>query len=380
MFRLRVEPPPVSPAYRLTSLSFRITVCAAIGAAILLESVHMDSEPSGGFPSPALFLEAAVAYRRSAALRAGIELDLFSVLAEAPLDAESLAARCGAAPRGVRILCDALATLGMLRKEGGLYSLTPEAAIFLNRASPACMADAFQFLGSPHIENAFRDLTGAVRRGGTPAGSANVLAPEHEFWLHFARAMAPMMAYPADSIAQLLGADSAEPWQVLDVAAGHGMFGIAIARHNPNASITALDWPGVLAIARENAQAAGVAERFRDLSGSAFDLDFGSGYHLILLTNFLHHFDPATCEALLRRVHAALVPGGRAAVLEFVPSEDRLGPAFASLFALNMLVHTAAGDAYTFSELQRMLRDAGFGSCEIQSLPPGPQSLVIASK
>ncbi|HVN04803.1 MAG TPA: hypothetical protein VMT86_10320, partial [Bryobacteraceae bacterium] len=68
------------------------------------------------------------------------------------------------------------------------------------------------------------------------------------------------------------------------------------------------------------------------------------------------------------------------AVLEFVPSEDRLGPAFASLFALNMLVHTAAGDAYTFSELQRMLRDAGFGSCEIHSLPPGPQSLVVARK
>jgi SAM-dependent methyltransferase len=338
----------------------------------------MDTEPAAGFPSPALFLETAVAYRRSAALRAAIELDLFSALADAPLDAESLAARCGAAPRGIRILCDALSTLGILRKDGAQYSLTSEAAIFLNRASPACMADAFFFLSSPHIEDAFRGLAAAVRRGGTPAGPSNVLAAQHEFWLDFARAMAPMMAFPAEAIAQILGADREEPWKVLDIAAGHGMFGIALARHNPNAVITALDWPAVLDIARANAEAAGVAGRFHTVPGNAFDVDFGSGYHLVLLTNFLHHFDSATCEALLRRVRAALAPGGRVAVLEFVPGEDRLSPPFASMFALNMLVHTPAGDAYTFSALERMLRNAGFGPCEMHALPPGPQSLVIS--
>jgi len=340
----------------------------------------MATDFPAGVPSPALILETAVAYRRAAALRTAIELDLFTALAEAPLDAPTLAARCGVAPRGIRILCDALVTLGFVRKEAALYSLTPEAAIFLNRASPACMADAFLFLSSPHIEGAFRELTAAVRRGGTAFEAANVLAPEHEFWLDFARAMAPMMAYPAESIAQLLGADRNESWRVLDVAAGHGMFGIAVARQNPNASITALDWPGVLAIARANAEAAGVAARFRALPGSAFDVDFGAGYDVILLTNFLHHFDPATNETLLRKVHAALAPGGRAAALEFVPDEDRTSPPFAALFSLNMLVHTPGGDAYTLAELERMFRNAGFGACEFHSLPPGPQSLVIAPK
>ncbi|HXZ18307.1 MAG TPA: class I SAM-dependent methyltransferase [Candidatus Acidoferrales bacterium] len=340
----------------------------------------MAVDSSAGIPSPALLLETAVAYRRAAALRTAIELDIFSALADAPLDAATLAARLGVATRGIRILCDALATLGFVHKESARYSLSPEAALFLNRASPVCMADAFLFLSSPHIENAFRELTAAVRRGGTSFDAANVLAPEHEFWLHFARAMAPMMAYPADSIAQLLGAGNGHPWQVLDVAAGHGMFGIAVARQNPNATITALDWPGVLAIARANAEAAGVASRFRALPGSAFALDFGTGYDLVLLTNFLHHFDSATNEALLRKVHAALVPGGRAAALEFVPDEDRTSPPFAALFSLNMLVHTPAGEAYTLSDLERMFRNAGFASCEYHSLPPSPQGVVIASR
>ena len=340
----------------------------------------MNPSAPASLPSPALFLETAMAFRRSAALRAALALDVFTPLAEGPLDASALAARCGAASRGIRILCDVLASLGILQKDVDKYSLTMEASVFLNRHSPACMADAFQFLSDPFIQSAFAGLTDAVRSGGTPQTGSNVLAPEHQFWLDFARAMAPVMAFPAEMIAGILGAGAAPRWNVLDIAAGHGMFGIAIARQNPNATITALDWPGVLDIAAKNAHGAGISDRYHIRPGSAFELDFGSGYDVILLTNFLHHFDPATNQALLRRVHAALAPGGRAAVLEFVPDEDRLAPHFAVMFAMNMLVHTASGDAYTFAELASMLRDAGFASAERHPLPPGPQTLVVAAK
>lgn len=340
----------------------------------------MTPEPPQGFPSPALFLEAAFAYRRCAALRTGLELDVFSVLDGEPLESEKLAERCDASPRGMRMLCDALVTLGALQKQADRYSLTSDAAVFLSRKSPASMAASILFLTSTEFENAFRQLTAAVRRGGTPLDAAGVVAPEHEFWLEFARSMAPMMAFPAESIAQLLGADQGKPWNVLDIAAGHGIFGIAIGKQNPRAHITALDWPKVLEIARWNAEAAGLNDRYRTLAGSAFEVNLGTGYDVILLTNFLHHFDPPTCETLLRRVHAALAPGGRVATLEFVPGVDRVTPPFAALFALNMLVHTPAGDAYTFPELERMFRNAGFGACELHPLPPGPQSVIITQK
>src|SRR5439155_554468 len=85
-----------------------------------------------------------------------------------------------------------------------------------------------------------------------------------------------------------------------------------LAMHNPRAEIVALDWKNVLAVAAENARTAGVANRFRTLPGSAFEVDYGSGYDLVLLTNILHHFDPAGCEALLGKVHRALAARGRA--------------------------------------------------------------------
>ena len=331
-------------------------------------------------PSPALFLETAMAYRRTAALRAAMELDIFTALGTGPLDAAALAEQCHASPRGVRILCDSLATMRILQKDADRYALTMEASVFLSRLSPACIADAFQFLSAPFIQSSFAGLAAAVRRGGTPEKSGDVLAPEHDFWMGFARAMAPVMAFSAEMVAQRLNTARGERWNVLDIAAGHGMFGITIARHNPNATITALDWPNVLEVAAQNARAAGLADQYHTLPGSVFDVDFGKDYNLILVSNFLHHFDTITNEGLLRRIHRALVPGGRVAVLEFVPDEDRLAPDYSVFFAMNMLVHTQAGDAYTLSELDRMLESAGFSSIEAQPLLPGPQTLILATK
>ncbi len=167
---------------------------------------------------------------------------------------------------------------------------------------------------------------------------------------------------------------------MLDIAAGHGLFGITLAQHNPNAEVVAVDWPNVLAVAEENAQAAKVAARYRTVRGSAFDVDYGNGYDLVLLTNFLHHFDPPTCEKLLHKVHAALAPGGRAVTLEFVPNEDRVSPPIPATFAMVMLGTTPSGDAYTFSEYERMFRNAGFSSSELHPLPPTPHQVVMSHK
>jgi ubiquinone/menaquinone biosynthesis C-methylase UbiE len=181
-------------------------------------------------------------------------------------------------------------------------------------------------------------------------------------------------------MAGLVAGTSSQKMKVLDIAAGHGLFGINIAQQNPNAEIVALDWPNVLEVAKENAAAAGVSERYRTIAGSAFEVDYGGDHDLALLTNFLHHFDTATCEKLLKKVSAALAKDGRAATLEFVPNEDRISPPTAAAFSLMMLGSTPSGDAYTFSELDGMFRNAGFRRSEIHSLPPTFQQVVISYK
>ena len=320
------------------------------------------------------------AYQHTGVLKAAIELDVFTAIGKGAQTPQALAQACGVAERGARSLCDYLAVLGFLTKAHRRYHLTRDSAVFLDRRSPGYMGGAIEFLVSPMMNEAFNDIAGAVRKGGTILPDEGSTAAEHPVWVNFARAMGPMTVMPAQAIVGLTGAEQAGSLRVLDIAAGHGMFGIAFAQKNPNAQVTALDWPQVLEVAKENARSAGVIDRYKTIEGSAFDADFGMGYDIVLLTNFLHHFDPPTCETLLRKVHAALADSGRVVTLEFVPNEDRISPPNAAMFSVVMLSSTPHGDAHTLAELRSMFEKAGFARSEMHDLPGGIQQVVISRK
>jgi SAM-dependent methyltransferase len=334
--------------------------------------------PNG--PSPAVFFDTVNAFQRTEALRAAIELDLFTRIAAGRRTAAELAAACGASPRGVRILADYLTVVGLLRKQADRYELTPDADAFLNRNSPAYLGGATEFLLTPKLRECFDHLTEAVRRGGTATSDEGTVSDDNPIWVAFARAMGPVMRLPAQLLAGLVGGDRDRPLRVLDVAAGHGLFGIAVAERYPRARVAALDWPNVLAVAAENAERADVADRHTLLPGSAFDTDWGGPYDVVLLTNFLHHFDVPTCERLAAKAHAALAPGGRALTLEFIPEADRVTPPATAGFALVMLATTARGDAYTFAEYESIFAKAGFARSEFHALPPTAQQAVVSHK
>jgi SAM-dependent methyltransferase len=334
----------------------------------------------GAKPTPERIFNTLNAYEETQALKTAIELDIFTAIGEGANTAAALGAKVAAAERGVRILCDFLTIHGFLIKEANRYALTEESALFLDRRSPACLASMAQFLGSDWGRKNFDALTAAVRKGGTAGELGANTSPNDDVWVLFARSMAPLTHPSANFIAGLLRADEGKPCKVLDIAAGHGMYGVTIAKRNPKSEIVGLDWPNVLQVAQENARKAGVADRYSTRPGSAFEAEFGSDYDYVLLTNIFHHFDMPTCEKLMRRVHAALKPGGKAVTLEFVPNEDRVSPPTAAAFAMIMLAGTDSGDAYTFSEYEKMFRNAGFAKSTLHPVPDMPQQVIVSEK
>jgi ubiquinone/menaquinone biosynthesis C-methylase UbiE len=331
-------------------------------------------------PSLSLVWDTLTGYQRTAALKAAVELGVFAQISAGATTVEALAKGCKAAPRGLRALLNHLSVDGFLRRDGATYALSATAAAFLDPGAPTYLGSAISFIASPMIVDSFARLTDAVRKGGTAVPDDGTLAPEHPVWVQFARDMAPLAGMTAMLLGNMLDIEHAPAWKILDIAAGHGLFGITLARLNPRVQVTALDWKNVLAVAEEHARAAGVAARFHTIPGSALDVPFGEGYDLILLPNFLHHFDPPTCEKLLAKTRAALAPKGRTAIVEFIPDDDRSGPPDAVRFSLVMLASTPAGDAYTFAEYQTMLRNAGFTRPTLHQLEPSPARVVLAER
>jgi 2-polyprenyl-3-methyl-5-hydroxy-6-metoxy-1,4-benzoquinol methylase len=330
-------------------------------------------------PNPVPLFEALNAYQLTEAVKAALSLGLFTAVAESDGSLAQAAARCQASERGVRILADYLTSHGFLLKAEGRYTVKPELAPFVVRTSPAYMGDTVDFLLSADLVDSIRDLASCVRKGGTTLSARGTMETQHPVWVKFARVMGPVLAVTAPKLAELADPAADRPIRVLDIAAGHGLFGIACAQRNPRAQIVAQDWAPVLEVAREHAQKAGVGDRYRLLPGDAFEVDLGAGNDVVLLTNFLHHFDPLTCERLLKRIAASLAPAGVVATLEFIPNEDRVTPPPTARFALTMLATTAAGDAFTFREYEAMFRNAGFSRSTLHVLPESPQSVILSA-
>jgi SAM-dependent methyltransferase len=247
--------------------------------------------------------------------------------------------------------------------------------MFLDSLSPASMAPTLPFLMNEKIMKATDLLTKAIRQNRTALDEPLAGDEVHE-WVTFARTMQPMVATAAEFIAGVI-MRGGTPAKVLDVAASHGLFGIAVARVAPKCEIVAQDFPSVLEVTVQNARAAGVPITL--LPGSAFTAELGTGYDAVIVTNLFHHFAAPENIALMKRFHAALRPGGRMLTLEFVPNEDRVSPPVSASFSLFMLANTPAGDAYTMAEYSGMLDAAGFGTREIMDVPNSPQRLIVAS-
>ena len=341
--------------------------------------MHHEGQASAPV-TPAIVFETLMAFQRTFALKAAIELDIFRAVGQGLGDVASIARHAKASERGTRILCDFLVISGLLQKENGLYRHTPSSAAFLDPTSPTCIASVSRFLTDAMLHDPYQHLADIVRTGRTALPGEGSVEPENPAWVVFAQSMAPMMAGLAGPLASVALDGRTGPMRVLDIAAGHGLFGIEVAKQNPQAHVTGLDWAPVLEVALENAKKAGVSDRYDMLPGSAFDVDFGGPYDIVLLTNVLHHFDHETNVALLKKIHGVLKPGGTVATLEFVPNEDRVTPPLQASFSMTMLASTVSGDAYTFRELTEMHSKAGFGPTTHHAIPNSPHTVVTAKR
>jgi O-methyltransferase domain/Dimerisation domain len=327
-------------------------------------------------PNPLRIFEMLGAFRRTAAIKTAIELDLFTAIGEGAATASKLARSRSVSERGVRKLCDYLTVLGFLRKNGDAYSLSSDAAAFLDRRSPTYLgAPASEALAGQAVVAAYSTLTEAVRRGETNLTGGGTLAPEHPMWVAFAQAMAVPGMLLAGLLADCLAEPVDRPIRVLDIAGGHGLYGIEFAKRNPRVEVFAVDWPQVLAVAGRNAANAGVLHRFHPIPGDALSVDFGAEYCLALITNFLP--DLGATEGLLKRIRSSLVQGGRVALFELMLNDDGISPPAAVDLNLALLATTQSGETRTAAQLTEALTRAGFDRVEIRELPLIPNRVAI---
>jgi SAM-dependent methyltransferase len=332
--------------------------------------------------SPEQVMAMLQGFMGSAALKAGLDLEVFTHITKGNDTAEKLAAAKGVTPRAIRILCDALTAFGVLQKSDGHYSVPPVAQMLLVKGSPAYLGAMSRITASKMIWDEASRLTDIVKAGHSLA-PAHAETPDNPFWQEFSRGSRQMATMAGPGVAEVAAAmfPNGAPKRILDIAAGSGIYGFSALKRFPQATLVSVDWPTVLKLAEPTAKQMGLSDRVEFRPGDIFSDDLGAGYDLVLAVNIYHHFNIDKCIALSRRLYDATAPGGVLVVVDAVPDEKREEDRFGLTFALTMLIWTHEGDTYTLSQYQRMLRAAGYHDIELRSLPgPTPQQAVIARK
>ena len=318
----------------------------------------------------------------SAAMKAGLDLEVFTHVAHGATNAEQLAAVKKTTVRAMRILCDALVVFGLLNKSAGRYSLPPASAMLLVKGSPAYMGGMAKLMANPVMWEAAGKLTDVVKAGHSliEHGAEEASNP---FWEEFSRGSRQMAAMTAPMVAEAAAEIFAKspPKKILDIACGSGMYGFSALQRFSEARLVSVDWPNVLKLCEPTAAQMGLKERVEFRPGDVFADDLGTGYDLVLAVNIYHHFSIAKCIELTRRLHAATAPGGALMIVDFVPDEAREKDRFALAFALTMLIWTQEGDTYTLPEYRRMMETAGYRDAALKVIPgPRPAQAVIGRK
>jgi ubiquinone/menaquinone biosynthesis C-methylase UbiE len=328
---------------------------------------------------PERLMQMAWSFAPPLMIAAGVKNKLFESLADGPKSVSELADATGASPRGLTELTNALAGLELLaRDEKGRLQLTRESEAFLLPGRPGYLGGFFSHI-TGQVLNSWLALPDIVRNG-RPAMAVNQEQTGSAFFQELVEGLFDSNYPAARVLGQALKVESAsEPVRVLDLAAGSGVWSIALAHLSPRVTATAVDWPGVLDVTQHVVARNGLQGRYEFISGDLLEVDFGTGYDIATLGHILHSEGERRSRHLLQKVRGALKPGGRIAIAEFLVNKDRSGPMNALIFALNMLVHTEAGSTYSFEEISEWLKEAEF--TDVESVPaPAPSPLIVARR
>jgi hypothetical protein len=315
------------------------------------------------------------------ALLSAVEIGLFTELAKHPGDLATVQGRLGLHPRGARDFLDALVALGFLLRSDGIYSNTPETALYLDKAKPTYLGGLLE-MANHRLYPFWGNLTEALRTGQSQNESKGGQDPFVALYAdpsrlrEFLRAMSAVSRSSNQVIARQF------PWEnvrsCVDIGTAQGDLVTQIALAQPHLQGIGFDLPEVAPIFEEYIASHDLADRVSFVGGSFFTDDLPKA-DVLLFGHILHDWDLETKRMLLRKAHAALPTGGAVIIYDSMIDDERSQNAFGLLMSLNMLIETPGGFDYSGSDCIGWLQEAGFTDCRVEHLG-GPDSMVIGIK
>ena len=308
-------------------------------------------------------IELANACGASQILLAANACDVFTAIGKERLSVKDIARRCHAHAEGLRLVLDALVSLGVLNHDRRGYRNTALGRRYLDRRSPEALTNLLWLFA--HHWHDWSKLPTALRKGRL--GWAPITATP-KFRRQFSWAMHERSQMLAEPTVQAMRLGSSAT-RFLDLAGGPGSYAIALARRYPQLKGVIVDQ--TTSVARKVIGEQGLNGRLRVKAGDIFKDELGTGYDAVLCSNVIHVFNEVENRELLRRAAQALRTGGKLFIVEFFLKASRTSPARSAVFSVMMYLYTGTGRCYSWSEVQGWLKTLGYGRFKRHRIRPG---------
>lgn len=331
--------------------------------------------------TPQFFVDMVVNYRVAKVTLVGHQLGVFRALAKGSATSPELARELKTDERATLLLLRALVAIGLCVLEGERFSNSALATAHLVPGAPGYMGSNLTY--QELLWEGWSSLENIVRTGKPQAGLIDFLTRgPPNFSEEYLRSVETVSLNAAEEIATL--AASWSPTRFLDIGGGLATYARAMARAHAALKATVLDLPSTLVLTAKALANAPEAARITLTPCNYLNDSFGEGFDLALLSHVTHDESFKTNQQLAQKAYAALVPGGRLLIHDFVVDRSGTEPLFSTMFSVNMLVYTSGGQVYSTEEYERMLRAAGFRSVEVRTVAAQrsrhPTTLVIGTK
>lgn len=309
-------------------------------------------------------------YRSSRVLLTAVELGIFTALADGARSSRDVAGELGLHVRGTDRLMNALVAMGYVQKQDGRFFNTGTTDRYLVRSRPDYLAGTAH---SNQLWEYWSHLTEAVR-DGTVISRTDIVERDDSWAEPFIAAMHHRARAQAPGDVNLIDLHDAE--RVLDVGGGSGAYSMAMIAVKRDLHATVFDLPGVIPLTQRYIEEAGLEHRIDTVAGDYHHDDLPGGFDIVFLSAIVHSNASDENSRLIGKCAAALNPGGKVIVQDFIMDEDRVHPPHAAIFALNMLVATEAGDTYTEAEVRTWMEDAGLTDVRREDAPSGSAQIT----
>lgn len=294
---------------------------------------------------------------------------IFQCLATGAKSPAGVAQACSTQDRPTRLLLEALEAIGLVASEGDNFSLSPLMQMLTGTYS--------------NLSDEYWDHLPTLLKTGEPIARMDNAEESEAQYAKQVQALAWMMKPAASTMAKLLDVGrSRKDLRILDVGAGSAIWSLSLAGHDSGTTVTAIDWPAVLAIASQFAAQHGLAERFNTLPGNFHDVALpAESYDTAIVANVTHLESEQGLLALFKSLHDALAPGGEIVVIDVMPGQPQ-GDLSRTLYALGLALRTEHGTVHKPEVLQRLLSESGYQSPDFQGIPAMPHTMgmIVAKK